>query len=74
MYLALRVTRTLIAPILLQASTDPSISMQATHPTASPLAAFAGLGNIAVIAVGLVLLLVLVSTSAGRERAAAQVG
>ncbi|MCY1693529.1 CPBP family glutamic-type intramembrane protease [Curtobacterium sp. SL109] len=29
MYLALRVTRTIVAPILLHASTDPSIFMQA---------------------------------------------
>lgn len=55
MYLALRVTRTLIAPILLHASTDPSIFLQSTFPTAGPLAAVAGLGNIAVIFAGLVL-------------------
>lgn len=55
MYLALRVTKTLIAPILLHASTDPSIFLQATFPTAGPLTAFSGLGNVAVVLTGLVL-------------------
>ena len=55
MYLALRVTGTLIAPILLHASTDPSIFLQTAFPAAGPLTAFSGLGNIAVIITGLVL-------------------
>lgn len=55
MYLALRVTGTLIAPILLHASTDPSIFLQATYPADGPLTAVAGLGNVAVIVTGLVL-------------------
>ena len=55
MYLALRVTGTLIAPILLHASTDPSIFLQTAFPSAGPLTAFSGLGNIAVIITGLVL-------------------
>jgi membrane protease YdiL (CAAX protease family) len=54
MYLTLRVTGNLIWPILLHATTDPSIFLQTTHPTAGPLAQIAGLGNLAVIAVGLV--------------------
>lgn len=32
MYLAMRVTRTLLAPVLLHASTDPSIFMHAQYP------------------------------------------
>jgi membrane protease YdiL (CAAX protease family) len=56
MYLAMRVTGTIIAPILLHASTDPSIFLLTAYPSASPLTAFAGLGNFAVIATGLVLL------------------
>jgi uncharacterized protein len=56
MYLALRVTRTLIAPILLHASTDPSIFMHAQYPAEGPLGSFASLGNFAVIGVGIVLL------------------
>ena len=55
MYLALRVTGTLVAPILLHASTDPSIFLQVAYPTGGPVAAFAGLGNIAVIITGLIL-------------------
>lgn len=55
MYLAMRVTRTLLAPVLLHASTDPSIFMQAQYPVEGPLGSLAGLGNIAVIVVGLVL-------------------
>jgi len=57
MYLAMRVTGTLLAPILIHASTDPSIFLQTEHPVAGPLGSFGGLGNIAVIVVGLVLLI-----------------
>jgi len=57
MYLALRVTGTLVAPILLHASTDPSIFLQGLYPVDGPLAAIAGAGNIAVILTGLILLI-----------------
>lgn len=62
MYLSLRVTGTLIAPILLHASTDPSIFMQGTYPATGPLASFAQLGNVVVILVGVVLLVVFIVT------------
>ncbi|MCM6761280.1 CPBP family intramembrane metalloprotease [Rathayibacter sp. ZW T2_19] len=62
MYLALRVTRTILAPILLHASTDPSIFMQGTYPATGALASFAQLGNIVVILVGVVLLVVFLIT------------
>lgn len=62
MYLTLRVTRTLIAPILLRASTDPSIFMQEAYPASTPLALIAGLGNFAVILVSAILLVVLIVT------------
>ena len=52
MYLALRVTGIIVAPILLHASTDPSIFMQGTYPATGGLASLAQLGNIAVIFVG----------------------
>lgn len=55
MYLAMRVTRTLLAPVLLHASTDPSIFMHSQYPVEGALGSFAGLGNIAVIVVGFVL-------------------
>ncbi|MGO4432976.1 lysostaphin resistance A-like protein [Paenarthrobacter sp. RAF9] len=53
MYLAYRLTGRLIVPILLHASTDPSIFLQSAHAVEGPLAAIAGLGNIVVIVVGL---------------------
>lgn len=56
MHLAIRVTCTLRAPILLHARTGPSIFIQAQYPAEGTLGFFAGLGNIAVIVVGLVLL------------------
>ena len=57
MYLTLRVTRNLIWPILLHASTDPSITLQTLYPAVDdPLTGVAGLGNIVVIVTGVVLL------------------
>jgi CAAX protease family protein len=57
MYLALRVTGNILWPILLHASTDPSIFLQSAHPTEGPLTALAGLGNIVVIIIGLVFII-----------------
>lgn len=54
MYLSLRITGNLLWPILLHASTDPSIFIMTTYPSASPIAGLAGLGNIVVIAFGLI--------------------
>lgn len=54
MYLTLRVTGNLIWPILLHASTDPSIFLLTEHPGDGPLTTMAGLGNIPVIVFGLV--------------------
>ncbi len=71
MYLALRVTRTLIAPILLHASTDPSIFMHAQYPAAGSLGTIASLGNWAVMIVGLVLVF-FIRGRVGREAAAAE--
>jgi len=72
MYLALRVTRTILAPILLHASTDPSIFMQSTYPAGGTLSSVAQLGNIAMILVGLVLLVAfIVSERRARRRAGA---
>lgn len=56
MYLALRVTGTILAPILLHASTDPSIFLQTAYPAEGALTSIAGLGNPAVIVAGFVLL------------------
>ncbi|HWV50716.1 MAG TPA: CPBP family intramembrane glutamic endopeptidase [Microbacterium sp.] len=57
MYLTLRVTGNFIWPILLHATTDPSIFLMTMHPSGGAMTAFAGLGNMAVIATGLVLLI-----------------
>lgn len=57
MYLTLRVTGNLIWPILLHATTDPSIFLQTLYPADGPLTVIAAQGNIAVILTGLVLLI-----------------
>ncbi|MFJ4164617.1 CPBP family intramembrane glutamic endopeptidase [Microbacterium sp. NPDC089698] len=57
MYLSLRVTGNLIWPILLHATTDPSIFLQGLYPADGALTRLAAQGNIAVILVGLVLLI-----------------
>lgn len=74
MYLALRVTGTIIAPILLHASTDPSIFLQTTYPTDNPLGAFGSLGNIVVVFVGVVLLIVFIITQRRADRRVAVIG
>ena len=75
MYLALRVTGTIIAPILLHASTDPSIFMQSTYPVPGTLGSLASLGNIVLVLVGAVLLVVFIVTErrAGRRDRASSV-
>ncbi|KQP68200.1 hypothetical protein ASF40_18670 [Microbacterium sp. Leaf288] len=56
MYLSLRVTGNLIWPILLHATTDPSIFLQSAYPADGALTAVAAQGNIAVVIAGIVLL------------------
>lgn len=67
MYLTLRVTGNLIWPILLHATTDPSIFLQASYPAAGPLTDFASRGNIAVVLVGFVLVFFIRGRVAARE-------
>jgi len=62
MYLALRVSGTIIAPILLHASTDPSIFMQGTYPAAGSVSSIAQLGNVVLILVGVLLVVVFIVT------------
>ncbi|MFH8250250.1 lysostaphin resistance A-like protein [Microbacterium sp. B2969] len=57
MYLTLRVTGNLIWPILLHASTDPSIYLMTGFPADGVAAQLAGPGNIVVIVVGLILMI-----------------
>jgi len=63
---------TIIAPILLHASTDPSIFLQTTYPTDNPLGAFGSLGNIVVVLAGVVLLIVFIITQRRSDRAIAR--
>lgn len=74
MYLALRVTGTIIAPILLHASTDPSIFLQTSYPADTPLAALGGLGNIVLVLVGAVLLVVFIVTQRRSDHTVASRG
>ncbi|KQW04940.1 hypothetical protein ASC66_14675 [Leifsonia sp. Root4] len=67
MYLALRVTGNIIWPILLHATTDPSIFLHTAYPTEGALASLAGLGNPVVILTGLVLLIFIRGRVAARE-------
>ncbi|WP_217184928.1 hypothetical protein [Streptomyces sp. AC495_CC817] len=57
MYLTLRVTGNLIWPILLHASTDPSIFLLGSYPTTGAVAGIANLGNPVVVVLGLLLLI-----------------
>ncbi|MFD4961032.1 CPBP family intramembrane glutamic endopeptidase [Microbacterium sp. NPDC058389] len=56
MYLSLRVTGNLVWPILLHATTDPSIFLQTLYPAGGGLTAIASLGNFAVIGAGIIML------------------
>jgi membrane protease YdiL (CAAX protease family) len=56
MYLTLRVTGNLIWPILLHASTDPTIFLSAQYPTEGALATIGAQGNFVVIFAGLILI------------------
>lgn len=67
MYLALRVTGNIIWPILLHATTDPSIFLQTAYPAEGALTGFAALGNPAVIVTGLVLLIFIRGRVVARE-------
>ncbi|GLK18694.1 hypothetical protein GCM10017602_31760 [Herbiconiux flava] len=70
MYLALRLTGRLIWPILLHASTDPTVSLFAAHPAAGdPLSIVASLSTYLVIVTGAVLLVVFLVSERRRRRA-----
>ena len=61
MYLALRLTGRLIWPILLHASTDPTLFLLAGHPsTGNPLSIVASLSTYLIIITGAVLLVVFI--------------
>lgn len=69
MYLALRVTGNLLFPILLHASTDPTLFLFAEHPATSSLfILLPSLSTYLVIATGLILLIVLIVSERRRAR------
>ncbi|MEL4318413.1 CPBP family glutamic-type intramembrane protease [Leifsonia sp. YIM 134122] len=68
MYLILRVTRTLIAPMLVHASTDPTILLHGTYPSDSLLGLLPTLSTYIVIATGFILLIVLAISERRRAK------
>lgn len=69
MYLVLRVTRTLIAPMLVHASTDPTLELHALFPANGLLGVVPTLSTYIVVLTGLILLIALIVSE--RRRAAA---
>jgi hypothetical protein len=68
MYLALRVTGNLIWPILIHASTDPTLFLHSAYPTSSPLSLVTAFSSYLVIATGIVLLIVFIVSERRRGR------
>lgn len=69
MYLALRLTGRLIWPMLLHASTDPTLFLFGAHPaTGNPLALLPSVGTYLVIITGLVLLIVFIVSERRRAK------
>ncbi|WP_075201159.1 CPBP family intramembrane glutamic endopeptidase [Leucobacter japonicus] len=69
MYLALRLTGRLIWPILLHASTDPTLFLFGAHPAqGNPLALLPAVSTYLVIATGLVLLVVFIVSERRRAK------
>ncbi|OAN41388.1 CPBP family intramembrane glutamic endopeptidase [Microbacterium sp. H83] len=69
MYLALRVTRTIWGPILLHASTDPTLSLHGEYPESGLVGILSSLSTYLVTLSGLVLLIVLVVSERRRVKA-----
>ncbi|WP_395244091.1 CPBP family intramembrane glutamic endopeptidase [Agromyces sp. MMS24-K17] len=70
MYLALRVTGNLIWPILIHASTDPTLFLHGEYPVeGSPLGLLSAFSTYVVIATGVVLLIVLIVSERRRAKA-----
>jgi membrane protease YdiL (CAAX protease family) len=74
MYLALRVTGNLIWPILIHASTDPTLVLFNTYPTGSVFALLPALSTNIVIVVGLVLMIVFIVSERRRSKKAVLAG
>jgi membrane protease YdiL (CAAX protease family) len=68
MYLILRVTRTLIAPMLVHASTDPSVFLFAEFPTKGLISVVPALSTYLVILTGFILLIALIVSERRRAK------
>ena len=68
MYLIMRVTRTLIAPMLVHASTDPTLFLHGAYPESNLLGLLPTLSTYLVIATGFILLIVLIVSERRRAR------
>ncbi len=70
MYLILRVTRTLIAPMLVHASTDPALFLHSAYPSNSVVGLLPAFSTYLVIATGFILLIVLIVSERRRAKEA----
>lgn len=68
MYLILRVTRTLIAPMLVHASTDPTLELHGLFPVNSALGIIPTLSTYLVVLTGVILLIVLIVSERRRSQ------
>lgn len=69
MYLALRVTGSLIGPILLHASTDPTLFLHGEHSVGTLAGLLPAFSTYLVIATGLILLIILIVSERRQKRA-----
>lgn len=74
MYLALRVTGNLIWPILLHATTDPTLFLHSEDPVPNIFGIVPALSTFLIIATGLVLLIVLIVSERRRTKREALIG
>lgn len=70
MYLALRVTRAIWAPILLHASTDPTLSLHGEYPESGLFGVVSSMSTILVVLTGAILLVVLIVSERRAARGA----
>ena len=68
MYLALRLTGSLIWPILLHASTDPTLFLHGGDPAPNLFGLWAGLSTYIILVTGVVLLIVFIVSERRRTR------
>lgn len=74
MYLALRLTGRLLWPILIHASTDPTLSLVAAHPNGGPLSPVVTFSSYLVIATGAVMLVTFIVSERRRAKTGLSAG